>query len=63
MAEYTKHGQYIPGTGAKDPETEPEISEGCEGRFRCAQCAGEINDARFNNKAFARYYRDSDGSK
>jgi hypothetical protein len=59
MAEYTTHGQYIPGTGGKDPETEPEIAEGCEGRFRCSQCAREINDARFNNKAFQRYY---DGS-
>lgn len=58
MPRYTSHGQYIPGTGGKDPKTQPEVEEGCKGRFSCAQCAREINDARFNDPAFQRFYQD-----
>lgn len=58
MASYTTHGQYIPGTGEREPM---EIAPECAGKFSCAQCAAEINKARFEDPAFQRFYNEKEG--
>jgi len=57
MASYTTHGQYIPGTGEREPR---EVSPECSGRYSCTKCANEITKFRFEDPAFQRFYKEKE---